>query len=81
MDEKQRKFAENIKNRMASELSDETLHMIWGWKNKVQPQKCEDEDYVDLLREMIDEITRDAVARDMVNRVREKAMNDDEESQ
>ena len=76
MDKKERVFAEAIKNRMASELSEETLHMIWGWKNKVQYElcdTCEKEGRIDLLREMIDEISRDAVAKDLINKAIKKA--------
>ena len=82
MDEKERQFAETIKNRMASELSDETLNMIWGWKNKVQHElcdTCEKEGRIDLLREMIDELSRDAVAKDLVDRMKRKAGGDEEE--
>ena len=81
MNEKERQFAETIKNRMASELSDETLNMIWGWKNKVQNERCdtcEKEGRIDLLREMIDELTRDAVAKDLVNKMIDKASDDEE---
>ena len=81
MNEKERKFAEAIKNRMAAELSDETLNMVWGWKNKVQNErcdKCEKEGRIDLLREMIDELSRDAVAKDLVNQMIDKASGDDE---
>ena len=81
MNKKERKFAEAIKNRMVSELSDETLNMIWGWKNKVQNERCgtcEREGRIDLLREMIDELSRDAVAKDLVNRMMNKASGDDE---
>ena len=83
MDEKEKRFAEAIKNRMASELSDETLNMIWGWKNKVQYQSCdtcEKEGRIDLLKEMIDELSRDAVAKDLVNKMINKATGDDEGS-
>ena len=81
MDEKERQFAETIKNRMASELSDETLNMIWGWKNKVQNERCEiceKEGRIDLLREMIDELTRDAVAKELVNKMINKASGGEE---
>ena len=81
MNKKERKFAEAIKNRMVSELSDETLNMIWGWKNKVQNErcdKCEKEGRIDLLREMIDELTRDAVAKELVDRMINKASDDEE---
>ena len=81
MDAKAKQFAETIKNRMAAELSDETLNMIWGWKNKVQADRCdrcEKEGRVDLLREMIDELTRDAVAKDLVNKMINKAIGDED---
>ena len=81
MNKKERKFAEAIKNRMVSELSDETLNMIWGWKNKVQNErcdKCEKEGRIDLLKEMIDELTRDAVAKELVDRMINKASDDEE---
>ena len=79
MNAKEKQFAETIKNRMAAELSDETLNMIWGWKNKVQVDRCDscdNEGRVDLLREMIDELTRDAIAKDLVNQVKFKAKGD-----
>jgi hypothetical protein len=81
MDKKEKLFAEAIKNRMASELSDETLNMIWGWKNKVQNEvcdTCEKEGRVDILREMIDELSRDAVAKDLINKVINKAKGDED---
>ncbi|NNK95088.1 MAG: hypothetical protein HKP41_12125 [Desulfobacterales bacterium] len=80
MNEREKLFAETIKNRMASELSDETLNMIWGWKNKVQYElcdKCKKEGRIDLLREMIDELSRDAVAKDLVNKIINKAIGDE----
>ena len=79
MDKREKQFAEAIKNRMASELSDETLNMIWGWKNKVQYErcdKCEKEGRIDLLREMIDELSRDAVAKDLLNKLIDKTAGD-----
>ncbi|MBT8330083.1 MAG: hypothetical protein KJN87_10285 [Desulfofustis sp.] len=82
MDEKEKLFAEAIKNRMAAELSDETLNMIWGWKNKVQYEqcdKCEKEGRIDLLREMIDELSRDAVAKDLVDKMINKAVGNEDE--
>jgi hypothetical protein len=82
MDKREKQFAEAIKNRMASELSDETLNMIWGWKNKVQSErchKCEKEGRIDLLREMIDELSRDAVAKDLLNELIQKAARDKDE--
>ena len=81
MDKREKLFAEAIKNRMASELSDETLNMIWGWKNKVQYEvcdTCEKEGRIDILREMIDELSRDAVARDLINKVIDKATGDED---
>jgi hypothetical protein len=81
MDKRKKLFAEAIKNRMASELSDETLNMIWGWKNKVQYElcdKCEEQGRIDLLREMVDELSRDAVAKDLVNKIMNKAMGDED---
>ena len=83
MDERERKFAEAIKNRMASELSDETLNMIWGWNNEVQNERCdtcERQGRIDLLREMIDELSRDAAAKDLVDKMRNKASGDEEGS-
>ena len=84
MDEREKLFAEAIKNRMASELSDETLNMIWGWKNKVQNERCdtcERQGRIDLLREMIDELSRDAAAKDLVDKMIYKASGDDEEGE
>ena len=81
MDKKEKLFAEAIKNRMASELSDETLNMIWGWKHKVQYErcnKCEKEGRIDLLRELIDELSRDAVAKDLVNKLISKTIGDED---
>ena len=81
MDEKEKRFAEAIKNRMASELSDETLNMIWGWKNKVQNELCDTcakEGRIDLLREMIDELSRDAVAKDLVNTIINRAIGEED---
>ncbi len=81
MDERERKFAEAIKNRMASELSDETLNMIWGWNNKVQNERCdtcERQGRIDLLREMIDELSRDAVAKELVDKMMHRASDDDD---
>ncbi|THB77259.1 MAG: hypothetical protein D6B25_07300 [Desulfobulbaceae bacterium] len=79
MDEREKQFAETIKNRLIAELSDETLNMIWGWKNRVQAEicpACKEAGRIDLLREMIDELTRDAEANELVNNIMAKTKSD-----
>ena len=72
MDKQKKKFAEMIKNRLVAELSDETLNMIWGWQNKVENERCaccEKAGRIDLLKELIDECSRDAEAHQLVNEI------------